>query len=649
MGGDADTSITLAPRWPGEEIAARSVAERYIAGLVHNCLEEISSFERDAALGATYAHENGERRSGSSTRSTCARDAREELPATATPAKPVGDATSCRPSGAQVEEKADIHRQIHDKRLEALVRGRPIDSAKRSVSASMRLRRLFDPQVRRLGPRCDSQRVSNRRQCTQRNAASGNDRALPLPHQHEESRRPRHRVGRAGSRLSSANASNSCANSKPKSESSGRRSTIRREPRVSEVPWESAFKGTEDDGGIACGTAMGYRSTRSVSSTSFRRRVTPLSSGVVRIPSDAATILAAASKGSARKLAPRRPPPPLPQHGNLKGTLVFRAAKMAAAMNQAQTSPLLQTIANVDGWPPAPRQNVGGQDMGHEDPPMEAFRVLETNVKETLKATYQNVKDCMQKTAGQLPNESGFFDRRELYQAADELKMSVDDVLLVRDVFDWFDRDSNGMLDVDESEEAILQLVRLHLKDQSVSRECIKPISLRDNYADDSGRVGFMQFLLWYSSSGLSEELLLPEGQRWLRKIAKENDLPFEYVQLIKRDFDSYDFDSSGYIDQAEFKEVLQKLLKIPPNCELPPTRIHYFWAQLNSDGSGKAGFEEFLRWYRKYFSEESSTDGSAPFQDFYKHVRFGRKSLDPPAYCPEAGDASQPPAAGAC
>jgi len=268
---------------------------------------------------------------------------------------------------------------------------------------------------------------------------------------------------------------------------------------------------------------------------------------------------------------------------------------------------------------------------------------------ETLKATYQNVKDCMQKTAGQLPNESGFFDRRELYQAADELKMSVDDVLLVRDVFDWFDRDSNGMLDVDESEEAILQLVRLHLKDQSVSRECIKPISLRDNYADDSGRVGFMQFLLWYSSSGLSEELLLPEGQRWLRKIAKENDLPFEYVQLIKRDFDSYDFDSSGYIDQAEFKEVLQKLLKIPPNCELPPTRIHYFWAQLNSDGSGKAGFEEFLRWYRKYFSEESSTDGSAPFQDFYKHVRFGRKSLDPPAYCPEAGDASQPPAAGAC
>mmetsp|Transcript_104557 Transcript_104557/g.294637 ORF Transcript_104557/g.294637 Transcript_104557/m.294637 type:complete len:368 (+) Transcript_104557:2-1105(+) len=317
---------------------------------------------------------------------------------------------------------------------------------------------------------------------------------------------------------------------------------------------------------------------------------------------------------------------------------------MAAAMNQAQPPTPAWIIDGVDGCSPALKQGAGVQDTDHEDEMIEADCVLDTRMEGKLKAKYHNVKDLLKRSIRQPQKETGFFDTWELYHVANELKMSVDDVVLVRGVFDSFDEDRNGALDAEEFEEAVLRLLQLQLKDHTVSRERMKTISgwcYWDNHADDSGTVDFMQFLKWYSSNGFSEELLLSEDQRWLRKIATEYDLPLDYVELIKRNFDSYDSDSSGYIDHIEFKQVLQKLLKIPPNCELPPSRIRYFWSQINSDGSGKATFEVFLRWYNKNFSEESSSDYTAPFQDFYKHVRFGRKPLDPPAYAPNDGGAS--------
>merc|ERR1719282_454206 len=116
-----------------------------------------------------------------------------------------------------------------------------------------------------------------------------------------------------------------------------------------------------------------------------------------------------------------------------------------------------------------------------------------------------------------------------------------------------------------------------------------------------------MEFLKWYSSNGFSEDLLLTEKQRWLRQLAKKHNISADYVDRIKRCFDTYDVDHSGSVDIQEFKQILYKALKIPSNFELPPSRVHYFWSEMDSDGSGKVAFEEFLLFWLKYFNEEDT------------------------------------------
>merc|ERR1712176_1651494 len=104
--------------------------------------------------------------------------------------------------------------------------------------------------------------------------------------------------------------------------------------------------------------------------------------------------------------------------------------------------------------------------------------------------------------------------------------------------------------------------------------------------------------------------------------------------------------------DQDEFKQVLYKALRVPPNFDLPPSRLKHFWKEIDSDGSGKAVFEEFLEWYLKYFSDGMSAKGKnnsgrTPHEDFYKQIRrIGEKYLDPPVYRRGEGEMAEASAA---
>ena len=55
--------------------------------------------------------------------------------------------------------------------------------------------------------------------------------------------------------------------------------------------------------------------------------------------------------------------------------------------------------------------------------------------------------------------------RPQLAVLAAELKMSVGDVLLVKQTFDTFDDDKSGCLDIDEFEELVARLLASNFKD----------------------------------------------------------------------------------------------------------------------------------------------------------------------------------------
>lgn len=224
----------------------------------------------------------------------------------------------------------------------------------------------------------------------------------------------------------------------------------------------------------------------------------------------------------------------------------------------------------------------------------------------------------------------------EVQEVARELSMSVDDVLLVKEVFDGFDADASGSLDAEEFQQAVSRL--LQHRDQTLDAERVKFLCQSYWWEGDASRsnsINFKQFLKWYSSNGFNEELMLTEDERRIRRLAARHNVSKEYVGSIWRLFESYDKDGSGTVDMEEFRDMLHRALKVPAHLDLPASRVRYFWSEIDTDGSGTVVFEEFLAWWVKYFDESSSLSlKHVPFEDFYKQVRrMGRKHLDPPAY----------------
>merc|ERR1712187_184771 len=198
----------------------------------------------------------------------------------------------------------------------------------------------------------------------------------------------------------------------------------------------------------------------------------------------------------------------------------------------------------------------------------------ETNERTTLTSESTVVQDQIRQryhTSKQALAESQMCPW-DLHMAARDLQLPMDDVVLVKSVFDTFDRDGSGQLEMAEFEQAVVRML----------------------------------------------ELLLSEHERDLRSMAKVHDITPDAVEHIKRCFDTYDTDGSGEVDVDEFRQVLHKALEVPSHLELPDSRVMHFWSQIDNDNSGRVVFEEFLRWWLKYFDEGVRSKHEKPFEGFY-------------------------------
>lgn len=219
---------------------------------------------------------------------------------------------------------------------------------------------------------------------------------------------------------------------------------------------------------------------------------------------------------------------------------------------------------------------------------------------------------------------------------AREVSMSVKDVLAVKGVFDSFDVDKTGYLDIREFDAVVQKLRELQMQAPKMHEghwmSVGKVASNADADNDKSGRISFEEFCRWYSSNGFKESLLLSEEEQNIRSIAKRFNVSLSCVDRIKQHFDAADKDHSGTICRQEFAPVLCRILKITQDT-LPSSRIQHFWTEVDRNGDGVVTFDEFLIWWLRYFQNDHTQAADAMAEFYQSFRRLTSMKCDPPAY----------------
>jgi len=313
---------------------------------------------------------------------------------------------------------------------------------------------------------------------------------------------------------------------------------------------------------------------------------------------------------------------------------------MSEASSVAMASPPVSPAASVRQTATEGRRRMGlsSRSLATTGSATEPQTPLDSETATLLSRRFKDLRSraAMKKDAAC----SGLATAHMLASLAKEVGMSKDDVVSIYRVFETYDTDKTGRIDVREFEKVVYEILQQHLPDEAAAKERAKSASewyWWGGETDQTGTISFVELLKWYRSSGFKEDMLLSDHERRMRQLAKKFSITPSYLDRIRQSFDKHDSDRSGQIDIDEFEQILHKALKIPDAVPLPSARVQYFWSEIDSDGSGKVRFEEFLQWWLKYFNE--NTTERAQIHDFYRGIRrIGVKHLDPPAYAPAVG-----------
>ena len=157
-------------------------------------------------------------------------------------------------------------------------------------------------------------------------------------------------------------------------------------------------------------------------------------------------------------------------------------------------------------------------------------------------------------------------------------KLSEGDALL-KEVFESVDIDGSGTLDRNELQEVLFQLGR-----NPSEQELDEAMASMDESGD--GEVDFNEFKLWFDEWSAKQELL--ERQAAFARLTHFD------VGKTKTIFDRIDEDGSGELDQDELRELCEQLGR-----EMSETELQKAMLQMDSDGGGTIGFEEFTVWFK--------------------------------------------------
>eukprot|EP00928_Gymnodinium_smaydae_P017421 TRINITY_DN16656_c0_g2_i3.p1 TRINITY_DN16656_c0_g2~~TRINITY_DN16656_c0_g2_i3.p1 ORF type:complete len:435 (+),score=73.83 TRINITY_DN16656_c0_g2_i3:81-1385(+) len=133
---------------------------------------------------------------------------------------------------------------------------------------------------------------------------------------------------------------------------------------------------------------------------------------------------------------------------------------------------------------------------------------------------------------------------------------------------------------------------------------------------DVDGQMDLNKFLSWYVQNMFSHVASLraapdkSSSDSLVYYLAKKHAVSTIAIDRIKQEFDKWDADRSGEIDQDEFRAMLHAVLKCRNSGDLSESRVQRFWKEIDVDGNGMVDFGEFVVWYLKYFNPDGNVDG---------------------------------------
>jgi len=215
----------------------------------------------------------------------------------------------------------------------------------------------------------------------------------------------------------------------------------------------------------------------------------------------------------------------------------------------------------------------------------------------------------------------------EMKRVARELLLSVDDVLAAKNIFDRYDENHDGLLEIPEFEAAIMKLMDV---------PCLVPEQKLGYWWHKNTREGknpeidFPDFVRWISANGFHQDWLLRDSERCIRKYAKQYGVSAELVENVKHVFDTHDIHKCGMVSIAQFTTILRKAFRLQPDQELPASRVRYFWKEMTKDDSDTVMFHAFLVWWLKSVNQLGDLDLKPEmFYQQFRQVHSQQKMMD--------------------
>jgi len=152
-------------------------------------------------------------------------------------------------------------------------------------------------------------------------------------------------------------------------------------------------------------------------------------------------------------------------------------------------------------------------------------------------------------------------------------------------------------------------------------REMMRRGDLRADGLLEVNTKAFVEFYTTHMFSNMVQEVKKADDENLTLELSREHGIDVMQLDRIKKRFDEFDVDKSGYIDYEEFLSLLAHVMKARDPDDIAESTVRRMWQEIDSDGSGEVDFPEFTTWYVKYFG--SNDDGSmdmskCPVENFY-------------------------------